>query len=170
MATADSRPRTISMAANTGVCQSALRRSMSRNSARTTTAPHTTGGASRNPSREKATIPARLPRMSRRYASRGGNCRKVRATPSPTRVITPATPRNRRGRVTNGGSPLRVPRAPKKMSSVPERSISTGNSRTNPTRTARAMGAKRNRSRPALALRNPRPMPRKLASRMKLEK
>ncbi len=158
------------MIASAGTCQRALRRSMSMNSPTATTAPHTTGGASRNPSSEKATMPARLPRMSSRYASRGGNCRNVRATPSPTSIITPATPRKRRGRVTKGGSPVRVPRAPKKMSSVPDRSISTGKSLTNPTSTARAIGAKRNRLRPLLALKNPRPMPRKLASKMKLEK
>src|SRR6267378_711301 len=47
--------------------------------------------------------------------------------------MTAATPRKSRGRVMNGGSPLRVPSAPKKMSSVPDRSISTGKTRTKAT-------------------------------------
>ena len=84
--------------------------------------------------------------------------------------MTPATPRKRTGRVSQGGNPVWVPNAPKKMSSVPDRSISTGKIRTNAISAARPMGAKRNRSRPESGRKNPSPIPRKLASRMKFEK
>jgi len=56
------------------------------------------------------------------------------------------------------------------MSSVPDRSISTGKSRTNATSAARPIEAKGKRSRWASARKNPSPIPRKLARRMKFEK
>ena len=166
----DSKPSTRTMMASTGACQTRLFRSTRSPSRMATSKPQTSGGAPRNERIEKAMIPPMLPRMSSRYASSGGNRRKVLATPSPMSVMMPATPRKRTGRVSQGGSPLCVPNAPKKISSVPDRSICTGKIRTNAIRTASAIGAKRNKSYRASARKNPRPIPRKLARRTKFEK
>ena len=75
------------------------------------------------------------------------------------------------GSVAQMGKPVPLfSRAPKKIRSLPERLIWTGKTMTNPTIAASSTGARGKRFGDERARRNPTPMPRKLASRTKLEK
>jgi hypothetical protein len=120
-------------------------------------------------SAEKATMPRMLPEMSSRYASSGSKWTKVRATPSAIMAMTAATARKTKDSETQIGSPVR-PYPPKKISSLPLRSISTGKINTAPTRIASVSGANGNRSILEAPRRNPTPIPRKLPSSTKLLK
>jgi hypothetical protein len=83
--------------------------------------------------------------------------------------MTAATATKMAGRVAQIGRPLRLCwRAPKKISSLPDRSIWTGKTSTKATRIASNRGASWNRLPDDRARRNPAPMPRKLASRTKV--
>ena len=80
-----------------------------------------------------------------------------------------ATDRKIRGSISHRGSPF-CWSEPKKMSPLPERSITTGNAVMNPVKNASITGDQRKRSGGLRARRNPTPMPRKLPSRTKFEK
>ncbi len=126
--------------------------------------PQATGGASRNESSEKTTIPAIEPRMSRRYASSGGKRTNVRATRFPIVAITATVKRNTTASSTQRGS-ADHPNAPNKRPSWSR--TDTGKSKTKPTSAASATGAHANSSGPRDARKNPIPIPRKLASKTK---
>jgi hypothetical protein len=105
--------------------------------------PQVTGGWSRKDRTEKSAIPARLPRMSSRYALSGRNRMKSLATPWPSPAMTATVSRKTRPKLSGCGSARDCP-TPEKISGPPAPECrTTGNSRTNPTSATNATGVQR---------------------------